>query len=57
MSACFSEDEAVRMAMEASAPPPAVTLAAAASPTSVIAMDVMALNWPWEMVVFVNLTQ
>jgi hypothetical protein len=57
MPADSSGDEAVRMAMEASAPPPAVMPAVAASPASVIAMDVTALNWPSPMAMFVNLTQ
>jgi hypothetical protein len=51
------EDEAIRMVMEASAPPRAVMPAASASPhASVITMD-LALSWPWEMPVFIDLTQ
>jgi hypothetical protein len=60
MPAGVSEDEVVRMALEASAPlltpTPLPTPAVDAPPTAVvITMDVSAPNWPWEMAVLVDL--
>jgi hypothetical protein len=56
MLSCVSKNEEVRMALEAtsaSLPAPALD----APPALVITMDASVPNWPWEMLVLVNLTQ